>query len=112
GRTLASVGLTVQFWDVATGREVAALKPHSRGAVYAAFSPDGEFLATVGDEDGFRDVSVWDVTRIIGPPVTGGGPRAVWPKASPNWIPTRRSRVGRSILVERPLRVRSETSAG
>ena len=36
----------VQLWDVATGREIAAIKGHGRGVSKVAFSRDGKLLAT------------------------------------------------------------------
>src|SRR5262245_60352983 len=49
GKTLASGGYdqTVKLWDVATGKEVAALK--GRGPI--ALTPDGKTLATGGEND-------------------------------------------------------------
>jgi WD40 repeat protein len=60
GRMLASAGTghVVHVWEVATGRERAALRGHE-GAVYSlAFSRDGRLLAS-GSED--TTALVWDL---------------------------------------------------
>jgi WD40 repeat protein len=51
GRRLvtASDNENPKVWDVATGREVLTLKPHSARVSSAAFSPDGRRLITAGD---------------------------------------------------------------
>ncbi|MEJ7640228.1 MAG: hypothetical protein WKF75_20245 [Singulisphaera sp.] len=41
----ASLDGTVRLWDVATGREQAALLGHSAGVLDLAFSPDGLVVA-------------------------------------------------------------------
>jgi WD40 repeat protein len=77
GRLLAAGGESgvVQVWDVATLRQVAALRA-GRGAVYGlAFSPDSTVLAA-GGSDG--DVVLWDrparwrATRLRGDAGSGG----------------------------------------
>ena len=58
GKTLASGGSDhmVRLWDVASGREIAALKS-PRGVQRVSFSPDGKTLAIrAGD-----NVHLWDV---------------------------------------------------
>ncbi|HZN05795.1 MAG TPA: caspase family protein [Pyrinomonadaceae bacterium] len=48
----------VQLWDVASGREIGALKGHSRGVVKVSFSRDGKMLASAGSDNTIR---IWDV---------------------------------------------------
>ena len=52
-----SVG-QVQFWDVATGQQIAALKGHGRGVSKVAFSRDGKLLASGGTDN---TIKIWDV---------------------------------------------------
>jgi WD40 repeat protein len=97
GKTLASAGARdpVRFWDVATGRERATLKTHTDGFAYGVtFSPDGKTLAVVGESVGApSNLTLWDVTRIIGPPAPGGGPLTVSPKSPPDLVPIWRNGV-------------------
>jgi WD40 repeat protein/uncharacterized caspase-like protein len=48
----------VQLWDVATGREIAALKAHGRGVTKLTFSRDGQFLASAASDN---TIKIWDV---------------------------------------------------
>ncbi|HYK20078.1 MAG TPA: caspase family protein, partial [Pyrinomonadaceae bacterium] len=48
----------VQFWDVATGRELEAIKGHGRGVTKVAFSRDGKWLASGGSDN---TIKIWDV---------------------------------------------------
>jgi WD40 repeat protein/tetratricopeptide (TPR) repeat protein len=60
-----------QVWDVATGRPVSPLLPHTNWVAALSFSPDGKTLAA-GDYNGI--VCLWDVktgTRIGRPLVAG-----------------------------------------
>ncbi len=70
GRLAATAGSDskVRLWDVATGRELAAMAGHTGYCVSAVISPDGRWLATSGEsyggEDGKHDdqsVRVWDL---------------------------------------------------
>ena len=49
----------VKLWDVATGREIAAIKGHGRGVNKVAFSRDGKMLAS-GSTD--NTIKLYDVT--------------------------------------------------
>ncbi len=48
----------VQLWDVATGREIGAIKGHGRGVSKVAFSRDGKLLASGGTDN---TIKIWDV---------------------------------------------------
>jgi hypothetical protein len=50
----------VRLWDVATGRELAALRRDGLEAQVIAFSPDGRMLAAGGIAPA---VWLWDVSR-------------------------------------------------
>ena len=65
GRTLASSGSDnmMRIWDVASGREISALKHdsdvrHDRDVRHVSFSPDGKSLAS---HRGGREVRLWNV---------------------------------------------------
>jgi len=48
----------VQFWDVASGRELGAIKGHGRGVTKVVFSRDGKMLASGGSDN---TIKIWDV---------------------------------------------------
>jgi WD40 repeat protein len=50
---------TVRLWDGETGMQLKVLRGHVGPVNYLAFSPDGQRLASGGQED--RVISVWDV---------------------------------------------------
>lgn len=49
----------VQLWDVASGREIAAIKGHGRGVSKVTFSRDGKLLASGGTDS---TIKLWDVS--------------------------------------------------
>ncbi|MEP6743090.1 MAG: caspase family protein [bacterium] len=48
----------VVLWDVASGRELGALKGHGKGVTRVAFSRDGRLLASSGSDN---TIKIWDV---------------------------------------------------
>jgi WD40 repeat protein len=92
---------SLKIWDVAGGKMLIECKAHQdkvfekghTGAVYfAAFSPDGKFLASGGDD---KAIKIWNTAdgsvvrelahpAIKPPPVPGGGPPP--PQAHPGYI--------------------------
>ncbi len=68
GKTLASGGddATVRLWDIATQKELAALKAITSGLGALAFSPDGKMLATAGgtkvNDQPVAEAKIWSVS--------------------------------------------------
>ncbi|HEU4479750.1 MAG TPA: WD40 repeat domain-containing protein, partial [Pyrinomonadaceae bacterium] len=59
----------VRLWDVASGREIGAIKGHGRGISKVAFSRDGKLLASGSTDNTIR---IWDVaTRSALQTLTG-----------------------------------------
>jgi WD40 repeat protein len=58
----ASLGADVKVWGAATGRSVVELDDTSF-VFDLAWHPDGQRLATAGNDDGLFTVKVWDVQR-------------------------------------------------
>jgi WD40 repeat protein len=67
GKLLAtgSKDTTARLWEVATGKEIIALRRHEKAVTSVAFSPDGKHLATGSDDHTAR---LWDVAT--GQPLT------------------------------------------
>jgi len=72
----------LRIWDVGSGKLLAGLPAHSDRITSLAWSPDGQFLATVGRDFAARiiDVAGGKVARTI------GGLRS-WLYGSPAWSP-------------------------
>jgi WD40 repeat protein len=71
---------TIKLWDVATGKEQAAVTGHSREVYCVVFSPDGKTLASAGD-GGTR---FWDVARGKELPTPKELVHAAWVAYSPD----------------------------
>jgi hypothetical protein len=50
----------VRLWDVASGREIGAIKGHGRGVSKVAFSRDGKLLASGATDN---TIKIWDVAN-------------------------------------------------
>ncbi|HZM99569.1 MAG TPA: WD40 repeat domain-containing protein, partial [Pyrinomonadaceae bacterium] len=47
----------IRFWDVASGREIGAIRGHGRGVSKVAFSRDGKVLASAATDN---SIKIWD----------------------------------------------------
>lgn len=92
GKTLAMAGgdRMLKLWDVASGRELRALKGHPHGINSVAFSPDGKMLAS----GSYQTIKLWSVVtgselRKLGGPSADGETLAFSPDgttlASGSW---------------------------
>jgi hypothetical protein len=58
---------SVRVWEVPTGRELTQLPAHQGEVRAIAYSPDGDYLLTAGDD---REVRLWDLKkqgkRVVG----------------------------------------------
>jgi WD40 repeat protein len=50
--------MTIKLWGAASGRELLTLKGHTHPVTSIGFSPDGQRLASTGND---QTVKVWDV---------------------------------------------------
>lgn len=50
----------IHLWNPTTMAPIARLKGHTHGIICLAFSPDGRFLVSIGQDDDFT-IKVWDV---------------------------------------------------
>ena len=57
-RVAAAAGVSLRLWDVATGQEVRRFGGHSAAVRCLAFSTDGKWLFSGGDD---KTIRVWDV---------------------------------------------------
>ena len=49
----------VKFWDVASGREIGAIKGHGRGVTFVTYSRDGKLLASAASDN---TIKIWDAS--------------------------------------------------
>jgi WD40 repeat protein len=76
GRWLATLGSTIQFWDLRNGDLVGTLKPPDKlrygrsVGVQPIFSPAGKLLATALSDN---TVAVWDMTALRAPNASAPG---------------------------------------
>ena len=62
---------TIVLWDVTTQQPLdSPLSGHSEAVWSVAFSPDGQTLASAGDD---RTILLWDLTNPIAEPVILSG---------------------------------------
>ncbi len=68
GKALVHAGLDrkLRFWDLVTGKELAALGGHTATIKAIAFSPDGKLLASASDD---TTALVWDMSKVPSPPL-------------------------------------------
>jgi WD40 repeat protein len=54
------VGNTLQIWDVTSGNLIVSLEGHAGLINNVAFSPDGKYVATTGQDD---QLYLWQVSK-------------------------------------------------
>jgi WD40 repeat protein len=56
----------VEIWDVVQGKKLTRFACHDGAVFRVAWSPDGQTLATCGNDSADNSVNVWDVSAVVG----------------------------------------------